>query len=172
MVQYTLAEHPEVLINVNGKDSRKAREKAMDQLVEMLDNEQLPSELPNGFGLDQFIEVKDLPPDTATHSQEEAVMDAIQLLSNLASLKLKMQSLQQEALTVRQHVDLLFSDQPITEEQVTILKDGFKVLKTFAQANLRYQEAKAQAEDARRILDTAIGGQTPPPTPSAKPAAK
>ncbi|GAB4364911.1 MAG: hypothetical protein Kow00121_01010 [Elainellaceae cyanobacterium] len=158
MVQYTLAEHPEVIINVSGKDSRKAREKAMDQLVEMLDNNELPSELPNGFGLDQFIEVKELP-DPSNRSQEDEVMDAVQLLSNLASLKLKMQDLKKEALTVRQHVDLLFSDEPITEEQVAALKEGFKVLKTFAQSNLRYMEAKAQAENARRVLDEALNGQ-------------
>ena len=155
MVQYTLAEHPEVIINVAGKDSRKAREKAMDQLMDMLNNDELPSDLPNGFGMDQFIEVKEMT-NSATTPQEDEVTQAIQLLSNLASLKLKMQDLKQEALNVRELVDLLFSDQAITEEQVTALKDGFKVLKTFAQSNLRYREAREQAEEARKILDAAL----------------
>ena len=44
--------------------------------------------------------------------------------------------------------------------KVTQLKDGFKVLKTYAQANLRYREARAQAEEARVVLDQAL--QSPP----------
>ena len=38
MVQYTLAQSPEVILTVSGKDSRKAREKAMDQLVDLMDD--------------------------------------------------------------------------------------------------------------------------------------
>jgi hypothetical protein len=39
MVQYTLAQCPEVILTVPGKDSKKAREKAMDQLVELMDGD-------------------------------------------------------------------------------------------------------------------------------------
>lgn len=156
MVQYTLAEFPDVLINVNGKDSTKSRQKAMDQLVEMLDNDELPSDLPNGFGPDQFIEVKEMSANLATTAQEDDVTEAIQLLSNLANLKLKTQELKQDALTVRQLVDLLFNDEPITEAQISEMKEGFKVLKNFAQTNLRYREARAQAETARSVLDAAL----------------
>lgn len=161
MVQYTLAEYPEVLINVNGKDSAKSRQKAMDQLVEMLDNEELPSNLPNGFGPDQFIEVKEMPVNTAMTAQEDDVTEAIQLLSNLANLKLKTQDLKQDALNVRKLVDLLFNDAPVTEAQISELKEGFKVLKNFAQSNIRYREARAQAETARQILDAALQDQAP-----------
>jgi len=39
-------------------------------------------------------------------------------------------------------VDILFTDEPISEDEIaSSIKEGFKVLKTFAQANLRYQEA-------------------------------
>lgn len=156
MVQYTLAEYPDVLINVNGKDSTKSRQKAMDQLVEMLDNDELPSDLPNGFGPDQFIEVKEMSANSATTAQEDDVTEAIQLLSNLANLKLKTQDLKQDALTVRKLVDLLFNDEPISEAQISEMKEGFKVLKNFAQVNIRYREARAQAETARRTLDAAL----------------
>jgi len=43
-------------------------------------------------------------------------------------------------------VDILFTDEPISEDEIASIKEGFKVLKTFAQANLRYQEVKSQAE--------------------------
>lgn len=49
MVQYTLAQSPEIILTVSGKDSAKAREKAMDQLIELMDEGKLPTELEEGF---------------------------------------------------------------------------------------------------------------------------
>ncbi len=59
-------------------------------------------------------------------------------------------------MEIRKAVDVLFSDNSVTEEEITHLKEGFKVLKNFAQANLRYQEARAKAEQARQVLDQAL----------------
>lgn len=156
MVQYTLAQSPEVRLSIPGKDSLKAREKAMDQLIELMDDGKLPTNLSDGFAPDQFIEVKEPPPTEAIKQQEDAVVEAVQVLSNLANLKVKMQEVRTDALKVRELVDLLFEDEPITEEQLNELKDGFKILKTFAQNNLRFREARAQAEDARKVLDEAL----------------
>jgi soluble cytochrome b562 len=154
MVQYTLVQSPEVILTVSGKDSTKAREKAMDQLIELMDAGKLPTELSDGFGPQQFIEVKE--PSATPHPEEDAVTQAVQLLSNLATLKLKLQESRTEALQIRSKVDILFSDDPVSEEEITNLKDGFKTLKTYAQANLRYREARAQAEEARVVLDQAL----------------
>ena len=154
MVQYSLAQSPEVLLTVPGKDSAKAREKAMDQLMELMDAGQLPTDLADGFSAKQLIEVKDLETDTA--NDEDAVTQAVQVLSNLATLKLKVQDSRAEALKVRAQVDILFSDKSVSEEEIASLKDGFKVLKSFAQVNLRYQEARAKAEQARAVLDEAL----------------
>lgn len=156
MVQYTLAQSPEVILDVSGKDSRKAREKAMDQLVELMDDGKLPTNLANGFDPQQFIEVKTPEPTADVKSQEDHVVEAVQMLSHLATLKMKMQDSREEALQVRKLVDLLFTDEPITEEQVANLKDGFKTLKSFAQSNLKYRDARSQAETARQILDEAL----------------
>jgi soluble cytochrome b562 len=153
MVRYTLAQSPDIIINVPGKDSAKARDKAMDELMELMDAGKLPTELEEGFSPQQLIEVKEQPMDV---SGEDVVSEAIQVLSNLASLKLKVQESRSEALEVRKLVDILFSDQFVQEEEVTRLKDGFKVLKTFAQANLRYQDARSKAENAREVLDKAL----------------
>lgn len=156
MVQYTLAQSPEVVLDISGKDSRKAREKAMDQLVELMDEGKLPTNLTDGFDPQQFIEVKPLESNADLKSQEDTVVEAVQMLSHLATLKVKMQDSREEALQVRELVDLLFSDEPITEEQVASLKDGFKTLKSFAQSNLKYRDARSQAETARQILDEAL----------------
>ncbi|MBW4608348.1 MAG: hypothetical protein KME22_14315 [Hassallia sp. WJT32-NPBG1] len=154
MVQYTLAQSPEIILTVPGKDSAKARDKAMDQLMELMEAGNLPTELEEGFGAQQLIEVKEASIDTA--SGEDAITQAVQVLSNLATLKLKVQDSRTEALEIRKAVDVLFSDQPVTEEEITRLKEGFKVLKNFAQANMRYQEARTKAEQARQILDQAL----------------
>ena len=154
MVHYTLVQSPEVILTVPGKDSIKAREKAMDQLIELMDAGELPTELSDGFAPQQFIEVKE--PIVNPSPDEDAVTQAVQVLSNLATLKLKLQDSRAEALQVHAQIDILFSDEPVSEEEIASLKDGFKVLKTYAQANLRYKEARTQAEAAREVLDRAL----------------
>ena len=59
MVSYTLPQNPDTIITVRGKDSERARQKAMDKLVEMMDSGEIPIELENGFGPEQFIEAKE-----------------------------------------------------------------------------------------------------------------
>jgi soluble cytochrome b562 len=154
MVQYTLAQSPEIVLTVPGKDSTKAREKAMDQLMKLMDEGKLPTELEDGFGPQQLIEVKEAAIETT--SDEDAISQAVQVLSNLATLKLKVQESRTEALEIRKAVDVLFLDKSVTEEEIARLKEGFKVLKNYAQANLRYQEARTKAEEARQILDRAL----------------
>lgn len=166
MVQYTLAQSPEIILNVPGKDSAKAREKAMDQLMDLMDAGKLPTDLSEGFGPQQFIEVKE---SAATPSPEEdAVAQAVQVLSNLANLKLKLQESRAEALKIRGQVDILFSDDPVSEDDINTLKEGFKVLKAYAQTNLRYREARVQAEEARATLDRALSGSESDSKASAK----
>jgi soluble cytochrome b562 len=155
MVQYTLAQSPEILLSVPGKDSIKAREKAMDQLMELMETGKLPTELEEGFSPQQLIEVKEPTVDHPS-SGEDAITQAVQILSNLATLKLKVQESRAEAVEIRQAVDVLFSDNLVTEAEIMRIKEGFKVLKNFAQANLRYQEARAKAEQARQVLDQAL----------------
>ena len=154
MVKYTLAQSPEIILTVPGKDSAKARDKAMDQLMELMENDQLPTELEEGFSPQQLIEVKETTIENT--SGEDAIIQAVQVLSNLATLKLKVQESRTEALEIRKAVDVLFTDSPVSEEEITSLKEGFKVLKNFARSNLRYQEAKTKAEQAREILDQAL----------------
>lgn len=154
MVQYTLAQSPEVILTVRGKDSPKAREKAMDQLMELMDEGKLSTELSEGFSPEQLIEVQEAAIDTA--SDEDAVTQAVQVLNNLATLKLKVQESRTEALEVRKAVDILFTDESVSEDEIARLKEGFKVLKNFAQANVRYQEARSKAEQARAVIDQAL----------------
>lgn len=154
MVQYTIPQSPDLVIAVRGKDSPKARDKAMDKLIDLMDQGKLATKLADGFSPDQFVEVKDTKLDL--EDTDDPVAEAVQILNSLATLKLKMAQTREEALQVREQIDILFSDDPVTEEQINQLKDGFKVLKSFAQANQRYLEARGQAEKAREILDRAL----------------
>ncbi|MEG4628604.1 hypothetical protein QUB56_02935 [Microcoleus sp. AR_TQ3_B6] len=154
MVRYTLPQSPEIILTVKGKDSAKAREEAMDRLMELMDEGKLPTELLEGFGPKQFVEVKDI--EDAASEGEDAITEAVQILSNLASLKLKVMESREEALKIRAAIDILFTDEAVTPEEIARLKDGFKVLKNFAQANVRYREARSKAEEARAILDEAL----------------
>jgi hypothetical protein len=156
MVQYTLAQSPEIILNVPGKDSAKAREKAMDQLMELMDSGKLPTELEEGFGSQQLIEVKETGVESA--SDEDGITQAVQILSNLATLKLKVQESRSEALEIRKALDILFSDQSVSEEEISRLKEGFKVLKNFAQANLRYQHVKYLIKHSNLLINNGNWG--------------
>ncbi len=160
MVRYTLPQSPEIILTVKGKDSAKAREEAMDRLMELMDEGKLPTELVEGFGPKQFVEVKDIE-DAAVSDGEDAITEAVQILSNLASLKLKVMESREEALKIREAIDILFTDEAVTAEEIANLKDGFKVLKNFAQANVRYRDARGKAEVARAILDEALKSVEP-----------
>ncbi len=157
MVSYTLPQNPDTIITVRGKDSEKARQKAMDKLVEMMDSGEIPTELENGFSPEQFIEVKESKElKEITSEEEDAVAQAVQILSDFAALKMKVVESREEALKIRSAIEVLFTDEPVTVEEIANLKDGFKTLKIFAVANLRYREAKEKAEEARIVLDQAL----------------
>ncbi|WP_271253533.1 hypothetical protein [Pseudanabaena sp. Chao 1811] len=153
MVRYTLAQSPEVVLTVAGKDSPKARDKAMAELIELMDSGKLDTDLADGFSPDQFIEVREL---SMSEDREDPITQAVQILNNLATLKIKVQELRSDAMQVRSQIDILFSDEIVSEEQINSIKEGFKTLKNFAQLNMKFLDARSQAENARQVLDEAL----------------
>jgi hypothetical protein len=153
MARYTLAQSPEVVLTVAGKDSPKAREKAMIELMELMDSGKLDTDLADGFSPDQFIEVREL---SMSEDREDPITQAVQVLNNLATLKIKVQELRSDAMQVRSQIDILFSDEIVSEEQINSIKEGFKTLKSFAQLNMKFLDARSQAENARQVLDEAL----------------
>lgn len=168
MARYTLAQSPEVVLTVAGKDSPKAREKAMAELMELMDSGKLDTDLADGFSPDQFIEVREL---SMSEDREDPITQAVQVLNNLATLKIKVQELRSDAMQVRSQIDILFSDEIVSEEQINSIKEGFKTLKNFAQLNMKFLDARSQAENARQILDEALKSphaEAKPPEPVAE----
>ncbi|MFN6144625.1 MAG: hypothetical protein ACK48A_20830 [Pseudanabaena sp.] len=157
MVRYTLAQSPEVVLTVAGKDSPKARDKAMAELIELMDSGKLDTDLADGFSPDQFIEVREL---SMSEDREDPITQAVQILNNLATLKIKVQELRSDAMQVRSQIDILFSDEIVSEEQINSIQEGFKTLKNFAQLNMKFLDARSQAEKARQVLAEALKSPT------------
>jgi hypothetical protein len=91
-----------------------------------------------------------------SEDREDPITQAVQVLNNLATLKIKVQELRSDAMQVRSQIDILFSDELVSEEQINSIKEGFKTLKSFAQLNMKFLDARSQAENARQVLDDAL----------------
>lgn len=93
-----------------------------------------------------------------THTAEEEITQAIQVLSNLATLKLKTQESKDQSLEVLRKIESLFKlEEPISPQDLDELKTGFKTLNKFALAVNQYYETKTKAEDAKKVLDAILG---------------
>jgi hypothetical protein len=161
MPQYTLAEDPAVILDVPGKnDTKKNRETAIEKLLELMDAGELNIELKDGFGPDQLILIKDAKADTNvnhkdTTAEDSGVVQAVQTLTQFASLRQRVEELRPAAQEARSQIDLLFAGE-VTVEQIQQIKEGLKSLKNFAQVNIQFRESIAEAEAARKTLDEAL----------------
>lgn len=162
MPQYSLAEDPSIILDIPGKnDTRKNREAAIEQLLEMMDSGDVELDLKDGFGPDQLILIRQnvtkftsnkLDKDT---EETDAIGQAVQILTQFATLRQKAEELRPAAQEARAQIDLLFEG-TVTVEEIQQIKDGLKSLKIFAQTNLQLREALPEAEEARKILDEAM----------------
>jgi len=151
--QYTILQRPELLIKVSNSDPDKARYKATQELVRLINEEQLGVQIPQGFSTRQLIEIaeKDLMAEG-----EDKVVEAVKVLSKLSAAKQKVQELYEQAVEARQQTDVLFENRKISVEEFQRIEEGLKVIKEFAQANLRYKEALPDAKIARSLIDEAL----------------
>ena len=89
---------------------------------------------------------------------EEEITRAIQVLSSLATLKLKTQESKDQSLEVLRKIESLFKlEEPISTQDLDELKTGFKTLSKFALAVNQYHETKTKAEAAKKVLDEILG---------------
>ena len=89
---------------------------------------------------------------------EEEITQAIQILSSLATLKLKTQESKDQSLDVLRKIESLFKlEEPISPQDLDELKTGFKTLNKFALSVNQYYETKTKAEAAKKVLDEILG---------------
>lgn len=161
MPQYTLAEDPTIILTVPGKnDTKKNRESAIEQLLELMDSGELDIDLKDGFGPDQLILIKDGKTEgnaslKESTSEDSGVVQAVQTLTQFASLRQRVEELRPAAQEARSQIDLLFAGE-VTVEQIQQIKEGLKSLKNFAQVNIQFRESISEAEAARKTLDEAL----------------
>lgn len=161
MPQYTLAEDPTLVLTVPGKnDTKKNRESAIEQLLELMDSGELNLDLKDGFGPDQLILIKDGKTEgnvslKESTGEDSGVVQAVQTLTQFASLRQRVEELRPAAQEARSQIDLLFAGE-VTVEQIQQIKEGLKSLKNFAQVNIQFRESIAEAEAARKTLDEAL----------------
>ncbi|WP_204139253.1 hypothetical protein [Halomicronema sp. CCY15110] len=161
MPRYTIPQCPELLLTVPNSDPEKARYKATQKLIHLINENQLDVQIPEGFSTRQLIEIteKDL-----MAQGEDKVIEAVKTLSKLSASRRKVQELHEQALEARHQIDILFEDKKITAEEFEKIEEGFRALKEFATANLRYKEALPNAETARLLIDQALESPESPKT--------
>ena len=162
MPQYSLAEDPSIILDIPGKnDTKKSREAAIEKLLELMDSGEVDLDLKDGFGPDELIQIKSPGSKSTTTGQEklpeesDSIGQAVQVLTQFATLRQKVEELRPSAQEARTQIDLLFEG-TVNVEQIEQIKKGLKDLKVFAQTNLQLREALTEAEAARKTLDEAM----------------
>lgn len=162
MPQYSLAEDPSIILDIPGKnDTRKNREAAIEKLLELMDSGEVDLDLKDGFGPDELILIKAAGTRGTSNQTEKAsdesdpIGQAVQVLTQFATLRQKVEELRPAAEEARTQIDLLFEGK-VSVEQIEQIKKGLKDLKVFAQTNLQLRESLTEAEDARKTLDEAM----------------
>lgn len=153
MVLYTLPQCPEFVFKAQGSNRDKATFRALQQLVNLINQGTVDAEKFKKFSSKNFIEITDK--DFMANNEEELIK-AVKLLSKLAISRQAVQNLREQALKAYKYIDILFGKDKISQEDFQRMQDGFKVLKEFSLANLRYKEALIDAKEARRTVDEAL----------------
>ena len=162
MTQYSLAEDPSIIIDVPGKnDTKKNREAAIEKLLDLMDSGEVDLDLKEGFGPDDLIALKSpLSKPTSERPEKnieetDVIAQAVQVLTQFATLRQKVEELRPAAQEARHQIDRLFEGN-VSVEEIEQIKQGLKSLKVFAQNNLQLREALPEAEQARKTLDEAM----------------
>jgi len=161
MATYVLAELPDILITVRGKDSITTRQKALDKIADMLSSGELSTEVPKGLTPEQLIlsETPAKMTEPESDEEQEPLSMAVREVHKFLLLKIKTQRLKQLALQARQNIDTILTlesiEQDLDQLEETV-KGDYKTLKEFVLALGEYRQAKAVAESALAILDEAL----------------
>ncbi len=161
MATYVLAELPDILITVRGKDSITTRQKALDKIADMLSSGELPTEVPNGLTPDDLI-LTEAPARTTepeSDEEQEPLSMAVRELHKFLLMKIRTQRLKQLALQARQNIDTILTLESIErdlDQLEEMLKGDYKTIKEFVLALGEYRQTKTGAEAALAILDEAL----------------
>ncbi|MBE9102989.1 hypothetical protein [Vacuolonema iberomarrocanum] len=153
MHRYTAAQFPEILLEVQCSNRHRAPFFALKKLVDLTRINVLDAKNFDGFSSQSLVEVAD---KDLMSQNEEKLTNAIKTLTKLSQARKIVQEKQEEALANRKYIEILFSNKKLLPDDFKNIKESLETIKLFAQANLRYKEALANAEEAKIIVDKAL----------------
>ncbi|MCU0526522.1 MAG: hypothetical protein MUF72_17045 [Elainella sp. Prado103] len=161
MVSYALKQAPEIVLDVPGRDSRKQRQQALDQLLDKIsEDEDLRSKLSDGASHDDLIVVTEQVPVVTSEPDNsvEEVKTLVQSIVSYGFMRVKLEQDRQEAQSVLKDLEAIFDPTvELTEETVGDLKKKSKLLISYAENKAAFGEIRSTAEQSRvqlqKILD-------------------
>lgn len=161
MVSYALKQAPEIVLDVPGRDSRKQRQQALDQLLDKIsEDEDLRSKLSDGASHDDLIVVTEQVPVVVSEPDNsvEEVKTLVQSIVSYGFMRVKLEQDRKEAQSVLKDLEAIFDPAvELTEETVSDLKKKSKLLIGYAENKAAFGEIRSTAEQSRvqlqKILD-------------------
>lgn len=160
MVSYALKQAPEIILEVPGRDSRKQRQQALDQLIDKVnEDEDLRTKLADGAGHDDLIVVTEQVP-ALTHEPNntvEEVKTLVQAIVSFGVMRVKLEQDRQEAKSVLKDLEAIFDPAvDLSEEQVSDLKKKSRLLISYAETKASFNEVKTNAQQSQTKLQTIL----------------
>lgn len=154
MVSYALKQAPEIILDVPGRDSRKQRQQALDQLVDKInEDETLRSKLSDGASHDDLIVVTEQVPVVTKEEPDATVEDVktlVQAIVSYGSMRVKLEQDRQEAQSVLKELEAIFDPATeLTEEMVVDLKKRSRLLISYAENRASFGEVRTNAEQSQ-----------------------
>ena len=160
MVSYALKQAPEIILDVPGRDSRKQRQQALDQLLDKVnEDETLRAKLADGAGHDDLIVVTEQAPvlPSEPDGTVEEVKTLVQAIVSYGFMRVKLEQDRQEAKSVLKDLEAIFDPAAeLTEEQVGDLKKKSKLLISYAETKASFNDVRSNAEQSQTKLRTIL----------------
>lgn len=153
MVSYALKQAPEIVLDVPGRDSRKQRQQALDQLIDKAnEDEVLRSKLADGAGHDDLIVVTEQapPPTKEADTTVEEVKTLVQSIVSYGFIRVKLEQDRQDAQSVLKELEAILDPAAeLTEEMLVDLKKKSRLLISYAETKASFGEVRANAEQSQ-----------------------
>ena len=155
-VRYTTTNLNELglFVEVTGKtDNERTRQKAIEEIQRRMDDPDdtrlTPESFADGLSMDDLIVVEP-PANDDVEDNEPEIVQAVKAIANLASLRVNLEEVHQQALELRPLIEALFQPEPLTPEQMQQVTD-----KNFTKTLIKFAEAKAARDKFLPIAQSA-----------------
>jgi hypothetical protein len=149
MPYYVAPQCPEHLFFENSKNIRQARYKVAQRLATLINEGSLMIRMPHKFSTRQFVEITE---EDLMSKEGERIAEAVKILSKLSISKQKAQELYKQSLQACEHIELLFEERLLDEDEFQHIKVSLKIIDSYANAVSAYKETLPEAHQAKDFL--------------------